>query len=142
MALRAKVRYPRVDKKKTSEKIDAEMVRNVNEALRVWVINVTNNVPVLTGASKASFLKLAFIANVGLTIVPRIQSRIPLGIETSIGQLLYERGVRYGWIWQSDLDYIHIVDRHHQFLAVGEEVLRNLRIGNLPEPAYKVSGDQ
>src|SRR5688572_12974693 len=109
MPLRANINYPRIDLKRSGDAIHQKMIEKVTEACKTWVISTTDVVPVLTGASKASFLKLAFHAQVVLSINPVVASRIPLGIDTSVGELIIERGKVYGFHWESDLEYIHVV---------------------------------
>lgn len=138
MPLKARVNYPRLDLKKCSENVHKTMVDKVTHAAKVWVQATTDNVPVLTGASKASFLKLAFEAKIALSITPRTVSRIPLGIDTSTGVLHATKGKTYGFEWSSNLEYIHVVDRHNRFLTAGDRALRKLRI-RLPKPVIKRS---
>ena len=136
MPLRAEIRYPRIDIDRSVDEIHRVMSELVVEACKTWVISTTDFVPVLTGASKASFLKLAFHARTTLSITPRIKSRIPLGIETSEGEIFAEKGISYGWRWSSGLDYIQIVDRHNAFLAAGERSLQHVS-PVLPQPVIK-----
>lgn len=139
MSLHVKVRYPRINIQASKEAIDKHMSEQVLEALRTWVIAVTNQVPVWTGASKASFLRLAFEVSVGLTIIPRAPvSRIQFGFETSTGEIIRKKGTTYGWVWRSELDYIQIVDRYNSFLAAGESALQNIKIKELPQPVIRV----
>ena len=139
MALKVKIRYPRIDIKETTDKIHEVMVTAIFDAAQIWVLAATENVPVLTGASKASFLKLAHQAKVTLTIVPRKASRIPLGIATSGGDILISRGRSYSFVWQSALDYIQIVQRHNAFLEAGAAALRTKKLAQLPQPVIKRS---
>lgn len=137
MPLRAKVNYPRLAKEATKRRLDKAMNEAVIEALRTWVIATTDNVPVLTGASKASFLKLSRQAQVALTIVPKTISRIQFGFDTSVGEIISENGVKYGWEWRSDLSYIQIVDARNSFLAAGESALKNQKHIPLPPPVFE-----
>lgn len=137
MPLKAKVKFPVINKSKTIDVLDKHMNDQVTRALRAWLIAATSQVPVLTGASKASFLKLAFQAKVALNIRPRSVNRIALGTSTSGGYIYKRKGIRYGWRWSSRLDYIQYVDRHNQFLAAGEAALRNFKLQNLPQPVVE-----
>lgn len=141
MPLKAKVRFPKISIAKTQARIHEAMVQAVTDACKTWVIATTDAVPVLTGASKASFLRLAFAARVTLTINPRVTSRIPLGIATSTGQLIVQKGSRYGFEWTSGLDYIHIVDRYDGFLDAGDAALAAFtQQVVLPAPTIQRSG--
>lgn len=141
MALQAKVRYPRIEIAKTKSKITRAMNDAVMESLRTWVIATTDHVPVWTGASKASFIKLAREVSVALTIIPRTVSRIEFGIETSIGEIFTNKGNTYGWLWRSELVYIHIVDMRTAFLAAGEAALKNQKPITLPSPVHTSQRD-
>lgn len=135
MPLKAKVRYPKIALAKTKAAVHKAMVDRVTEACKTWVIATTDNVPVYTGASKASFLRLAFAVQVELTIRPVVTSRIPLGIATSTGHLIVDQGSRYGFEWTSGLDYINIVDDRRHFLAAGDRALAAYQSRvELPQP--------
>lgn len=132
MPLHVVVRYPRPDIEKTTDAIHAYMSDKIIEAVKTYVFATTDVIPVWSGASKASFLKLAFFAKVQLAISPVVKSRIPLGIETSTGEVFTERGKIYGFNWASDLYYIHIVDQRVRFVERGEAKLRSIKIGLPP----------
>jgi hypothetical protein len=139
MTLKAKVRYPRIDIERSEASIHETMVAAITDAARSFVVHATPSVPVLTGASKASFLKLASLVQVSLTISPRVESRIPLGIATSTGVLTSDKdkGI-YGFEWSSELPYIHIVDARTGFVDAG---IAGLESKNpiLPQPTIKRS---
>lgn len=130
--LKAKVNIPTIDMKKTEDALHKVMSEAVLNAAKKWVLDVTSSVPVWSGASKASFLKLAFEVQVGLAIAPKVTSRIPLGIATSTGALILEKGKHYGWEWSSDLDYIHIVDQNNEFLRAGQRALKSINLPTIP----------
>jgi hypothetical protein len=144
--LKADVRYPVVDIPKAKQKIGETMTRFTFDVLREWVTEVTNVIPVWSGASRASFLKLANQAQVAIEIEPLIVapigSRIPLGFETSVGVIIADaRGSAglYGWDWESTLDYIGIVDSRVGFLQAGERVIDRNPPPELPQPPTKPS---
>lgn len=134
MSLSATVRFPKPDVEQTTEDIHRYMSEVVVDAAKAFVFGSTDVVPVLTGGTKASFLKLAFQCKVALTINPRKTSRIPLGIETSTGEVFAERGQLYGFNWSSDLFYIHYVDQRFRFVERGVQAVRNIQI-KLPPPS-------
>lgn len=142
MPLLAKVRYPRIDRNKTNDDIHKAMTRAVFDAARAFVLAATRQVPVWSGASKASFLKLAHQVEATLTINPKSDApnRIPLGIETSTGEIIATKGRHYAFTWASDLDYIHIVDRHNSFVDAGLAALNRKKFAKLPQPVIKRSG--
>lgn len=130
--LTAKVDYPVVDVDKSVQAIHKTMARFVTDTLAVWVTGSTEPVPVWSGASRASFLKLAAQARVTITINPVAPSRIPLGIETSVGEVFANPGTNYGWLWSSDLAHIGIVDDRVNFTGAGFRSIERLQ-PELPE---------
>lgn len=137
----ADVRYPVVDIPRAKKKIAETMTAFTFDVLREWVNEVTNVIPVWSGASRASFLKLANQAETSIVIEPLIVapigSRIPLGYELSIGVVIADaRGSAglFGWDWASTLDYIGIVEGRTGFLAAGERVVKRRKPRNYPNP--------
>jgi len=138
VGLKAKVRYPKIDRGKTSDLVHDTLTTAAIDAAKTFVLAATEIVPVWSGASKASFLKLASQISVGLSITPRSDApnRIPLGIETSTGYLILSRGRSYSFVWSSDLDYIHIVEENHAFVTAGLAAVENMSV-NLPQPVIR-----
>lgn len=141
--LKADVRYPVVDIPRAKKRIGDVMTQFTFDALREWVNEVTDVIPVWSGASRASFLKLANQAQTAIEIesliVAPIGSRIPLGFETSIGVVIADaRGSSglFGWDWSSALDYIGIVDDRVRFLDAGNRVIERHE-PELPTPPTK-----
>lgn len=143
--LKVDVRYPVVDIPRAKDKIKDTMTKFTFDVLREWVTEVTDVIPVWSGASRASFLRLANQAEVQIEIEPLIVapigSRIPLGFETSVGVIIADaRGSAglFGWDWQSTLDYIGIVDGRVRFLEAGKRVIDRRKPPELPQPPTKV----
>lgn len=138
MSLKAKVRYPKIDRGKTSDALHETLTNAAIEAAKTFVITATSIVPVWSGASKASFLKLASQVSVGVAVSPRSDApnRIPLGIETSTGYLILSRGRSYSFVWSSDLDYIHIVEENNAFVEAGLEAVQAMSV-TLPQPVIR-----
>lgn len=134
MPLFADVHYPRIDLDATRAEIHRRMGELAVEAAKKFVIASTDVIPVLTGGSKASFLKLAFQAKVSLAINPIRKSRIGLGVESSRGEVFVEPGDKYGFSWSSDLYYIHHVDRQFSFVDAGLSAIQNTNRPELPPP--------
>ena len=139
MPLRVKVRYPKIDRGKTTDKVHDTLSKAAVDAAKAFVIAATDTVPVWSGASKASFLKLASEVSVGLSITPveGAPNRIPLGISTSTGFILISKGRSYSFVWTSDLDYIHIVEDHDGFIAAGLAALEGKKFAKLPQPVIR-----
>lgn len=139
MPLKVKVRYPKVDRGKTSDLVHDTLTQAAFDAAKAFVTVATTIVPVWSGASKASFLKLASQVSVGLSISPRSDApnRIPLGIETSTGYILISRGRSYSFVWTSDLDYIHIVEADNGMVEQGLQALEGRKFAELPQPVIR-----
>ena len=137
MSLTIKGKIPRIDLKATEKAIHESMTRFViDDALAPWVTHSTNPVPVWSGASRASFLKLASAAKTTIQINPIAPSRIPLGIETSVGEVIALPGKEYGWLWSSDLAHIGIVEDRVGFQQAGLRAIRKLK-PELPAPVFR-----
>ena len=142
--VKADVRYPVIDIPKAKKKIGDTMTKFTFDVLAEWVTEVTNVIPVWSGASRASFLKLANQAKVDVEInsliVAPIGSRVELGYDLSIGVVIADaRGSAglYGWDWGSTLDYIGIVDDRVKFLDAGQRVIDRNSAPALPQPPTK-----
>jgi hypothetical protein len=125
----AKVKYPRIDLPAVQAAVDERMKSFTLDAMAVWVRSATTVIPVWSGASRASFLKLARQVSLTIPIQPvaPIGSRIPLGIETSTGSIIADQAAGlYGWQWSSGLDYIGIVDIRVGFLDAAISATRKL----------------
>lgn len=127
------VRYPVVDIPQARKRIHDTMVDFVKDTLTIWISAATNVVPVWSGASRASFLKLANQVNYEIEIesliVAPIGSRIPLGYQTSTGVIIADaRGSAglYGWDYESTLFYIDIVDGRVRFIEAGNQAIEGI----------------
>jgi hypothetical protein len=95
------------------------------KTLKIWVTESTNPVPVWSGASRASFLKLAAQAQTIVSISPIAPSRVPLGIETSKGLVKADVKREYSWLWSSSLAHIGIVEDRVGFVEAGITAIKN-----------------
>jgi hypothetical protein len=131
---------PEIDVKKTIKQFHAYMTNFVIDSLSGWVGESTDPIPVWSGASRATFIKAANTAKTQISIAPivaPIGSRIPLGIEKSQFTLIVKPTSSYGWEWESDLDYIGIVDDRVQFIEAGLKFVKKIGDPTLPEPVVK-----
>lgn len=142
--VKADVRYPVVDIPRAKKRIKEVMTKFTFDVVREWVQECTSVIPVWSGASRASFLKLAnqveFTIVIEPLIVAPIGSRIPLGWTTSVGVIIADaRGSAglFGFDWESALDYIGIVDDRVGFLAAGDRVIKRRQPPPLPQPPSK-----
>jgi hypothetical protein len=127
MGLRAIVKYPQIDIPRTEREIHRVMTDGIVDAAKTWVINTTDHVPVLSGAAKTTFLKLAAQAGASLAITPRKPDpeKVAMALGGSTGEIIVDYGRTYAFVWSSDLPYIHIVDANNNFLLEGERSLRD-----------------
>jgi len=112
------------------------MVKFTLDTLKVWVLETVNPVPVWSGAARASFLQAAAVAQTSITINPIVESRITLGITEAQTDVFLKKGSPYGWSWQTDLEYMPIVEDRVSFVAAGLRAIKNLK-PTLPQPEYK-----
>ena len=130
------IAYPIPDLKLSEQAIHEDMRKFNIRQLRKWVLAVTKDIPVWSGAAKASFLFLAAKALTSISINPRAPSRISLGISEADADVIEDKNAGvYGWVWKSDLAHIGIVDDRVKFLDKGEAALKDLP--NLPHPVMK-----
>lgn len=129
-----------VDIPASLEEIDEVMQRFTIRALKKWLRAGTMAVPVWSGAARASFIKLAVQARTNIPIRPVAPDppgdRTALGRQTSEGKVFMNKGDFYGWEWQSNLDYISIVERDNQFIERANTAIEGLA-PRLPSPTLK-----
>lgn len=134
MAVRVEVIQPLkgIDLNRSLREIDKIMKDFTLNALSTFVIDSTNPIPVWSGASRATFKKLAAIARTQIDIHPvaYFDGR-PLGDSVSEGTLIAEPEVAYGWEWRTELYYIDIVDGRVGFQQAGIVAVQDLK-PNLP----------
>jgi len=126
-----------IDLDKTIKELDKVMKDFTLQTLTVFVTHSTDPIPVWSGASRASFKKLAAIVRTRIDIQPVAPfppgSRIGLGEATSTGTVFTDSNAgEYGWEWSSDLDYIEDVDNRVQFVDAGIRSVEG-RKPNLPK---------
>lgn len=130
------INYPTVNIRKTEEEIHKHMTEFTLNALKVFVINTVQPIPVWSGASRASFIQLANEARTSVEISPIAPSRIPLGIAEATSEVFAVPGKEYGWTWQSNLVYLPIVQDRVGFLDAGLSSITNLDV-ELPNPEFE-----
>lgn len=128
----------RIDVEKTSKQLHETMVQFTKDTLVEWVIHTTQPIPVWSGAARASFIKLANQVQYNVDVSPIVSppsvgDRTILGINESRGEIIISPLSTYGWVWQSTLDYIGIVDDHVNFIDVGQKSIEN-KSPKLPQP--------
>jgi hypothetical protein len=140
MAVRIVVKQPLkgIDLDKSLDALDRVMKDFTLNALKTFVIDSTGPIPVWSGASRATFKKLAAIARTQIDIRPvaYFDGR-GLGDSVSTGTLIAEPDVAYGWEWATDLYYIDIVDGRVGFQEAGIRAVQDLK-PNLPGVEVKV----
>jgi hypothetical protein len=141
--VKADLRLPIVDIPKARKTIHEYMTQFTLDILADWVIGATNVIPVWSGASRATFLKLANQAAIDILIEPLIVapigSRIPLGFAESLGVVIADArgsGAIYGWDYVATLDYIGIVQDRVNFLEAGDAAIAGKK-PQLPKPPTK-----
>lgn len=86
------------------------MEKYIKESGQVWLDVATQKIPTWSGASRASFQKLARALGTSIQIGPQKsrKNRQPLGEETSIGEIIIDtKKDFYGFQWGSTLRYLN-----------------------------------
>jgi hypothetical protein len=135
-AVQIKVKYPRIDFRKTRDAVHKRMTKFTIDTMSDWVKGTTDPIPVWSGASRASFLILAAKAFTSIVINPVVPSRITLGITESTSEVFAKPGEMYGWSWGSTLFYIDIVEDRVNFIDAGLKAIKAKRV-ELPQPVTK-----
>jgi hypothetical protein len=90
---RAKIKPFRLDVEAVKKDIERDVTEKLKEAVRAYLRAILFNViPVWSGASVATFIKLAAQVDQQVTISPRVRSRIGLGSNLSEGRLEINMG--------------------------------------------------
>jgi hypothetical protein len=133
MGLKVVNKIEGIDVDKTVKELDRVMKDFILRTLSIYVTHSTDPIPVWSGASRASFKKLAVQARTRIDIQPVAPiDRQGLGEATSKGVVLADKAKgEYGWEWASSLDYIPIVDDRVQFVDAGIKSVQNEK-PNLP----------
>jgi hypothetical protein len=123
-----------IDIEATSEKIHETMTKFVTKQLTTWVTVTTQPIPVWTGATRATFIKLAEQAGATLSISPKAPQDGRLrGIDNSQGELIAVPVKLYGWEWTSHLPYTDILNNRHNFIEAGAQAIKG-KTPRLPQP--------
>lgn len=132
-----------VDVEKTNKRIHEVMVQFTKDTLVEWVTHTTQPIPIWSGATRATFIKLANQVQFNIDISPIVSppsvgNRSALGIGESKGEII-ANFPQYGWIWESTLDYTGVVESNVGFIEIGEKAIADKR-PQLPQPVRKVPG--
>lgn len=105
MKITGKFRAPTIDLVEYEKKLQRYVAEQAAYAAFQYLNAVTQMVPVWSGASRATFLKLAEAINWSLSINPVTSSRIALGEGSSEGKINVE-GVRATFIYRTSLRHL------------------------------------
>ena len=87
MKFKGTFRAPRLDLKKYQTLLHEHLSDEIAHAAFVWLSSVLEEIPVWSGASHATFLRLAREVGYNLTISPRVVSRISYGQRNGDGEI-------------------------------------------------------
>ena len=106
MKFKAQFSVPHIDVSAYQKTLDRYMTQKIAEALLVWLEAVINEIPVWSGASRATFMKVAQRISFNIPIVPVTRSRISRGMDESTGGLEpFEKG-RYVFYYSTMLPWL------------------------------------
>jgi hypothetical protein len=109
MKFTARFATPRLDTSTYRTALDSAMREVLSQAVMEWLARVLDEVPVWSGASRATFLKLANTIGTAVPIVPVVPSRIDMGYAASNGKLnINEPPGQYTFTYDSELFHLFI----------------------------------
>jgi len=107
MKFTASLAIPSLDVQGYRKALHAHMQDVLAQAIVTWLAAVLEEIPVWSGASRATFIPLASRISCGVPVVPRVISRIGTGIASSAGDLEIdaEKG-RYAFEYRTWLPWL------------------------------------
>ena len=105
MKFTAKLLAPRLDLSGYNKSLHQHMLEQISQALSLWLDAVLMEIPVWSGASRATFVKLAQAIGYNIPIVPVTQSRVGEGMGASAGNVETEKG-RYVFSYSTSLPWL------------------------------------
>jgi len=105
MKFDAKLSAPRLDLSSYEKALHQHMMDTIKQATELWLDAVLMEIPVWSGASRATFVKLAQMIEYNVPIAPVVQSRVGTGIGESDGRLETEKG-RYVLHYSTSLPWL------------------------------------
>lgn len=81
------------------------MLEAISQAISVWLDAVLMEIPVWSGASRATFAKLAQVISYNIPIAPVVASRVGVGMGESAGGLETDRG-QYVFHYSTSLPWL------------------------------------
>jgi hypothetical protein len=107
MKFTASFAAPSLDLAAYRKVLDQHMRDVLAQAIIAWLGAVLEEIPVWSGASRATFIPLASRVSYGIPIAPRVISRIGTGIASSAGPLeLDEQKGRYAFEYRTWLPWL------------------------------------
>ena len=107
MKFTASLAVPTLDLAGYRKALHAHMQEALAQLIVTWLTAVLEEIPVWSGASRATFIPLATRISYGVPVVPRVISRIGTGIASSAGDLEIdaEKG-RYAFEYRTWLPWL------------------------------------
>ena len=107
MRIRAQLQLPQLSLQRYMTDMKARLGEQIARAAAEWLSTVTDVVPVWSGASRGTFLKLAHDISFAIDIAPTVASRVPLGQGHSEGRVdIDPQAGRYSFSYQTDLPHL------------------------------------
>ena len=105
MKFDARLLAPRLNLDAYRKILHQHMLETIAQALNLWLETVLMEIPGWSGASRATFMKLAQAISYDIPIAPRVQSRIGTGVDESAGRLETDKG-RYVLHYSTTLPWL------------------------------------
>lgn len=108
MRFRGTLRAVRFDLSDYQRALHAHMVREIQDAAKAWLQAALSPIPVWSGASVATFLKLSATVSFPLGVSPQagVSGRIALGRRESDGELNLGEGGEYTFRYETELAHL------------------------------------
>ncbi len=107
MKFKGTLRSIRIDMRGYRDKLHAHLSEQIAHAAFLWLNAVLAQIPVWSGASHATFLRLARAVGYELAIQPRVISRIPYGQRHGDGEVVTDPGKgEYAFRFETSLAYL------------------------------------
>ena len=116
---------PRINMTAYREKLRAHMAEVLSYAAMQWLMTVLEEVPVWSGASRATFVKLAAKINFNVDIQPVVPSRIGMGLAESDFEWSLDEGGSAKYYFRYSTTLAHLIfNEYHNANAVGHHLIK------------------
>ena len=146
MKMTAKFLVPKIKLAAYRKELDRYMKKVIVEATQAWLMAVIGEIPVWSGASRATFLKLASAVKFNIEINPVVIDRTGIGsslsegrIETKDGQYTFYYSTTLPWLIWNEYNNANLTPDPTLFYRVKKEGPYNFQVEG--RDAFKLFAD-